>query len=65
MEPGKEDLSGKVEQVEQKLDTHMKDDQRHLKVEPPVTVQPVKTEDLPKAKAKGSWHGDPVIVIGD
>lgn len=62
MEPGKEDLSGKVEKVEQKLDSHINDDQRHLK---PVSVQPVKSEDLPKAKAKGSIFGDPVIVFED
>jgi len=65
MEPGKdiEDLSGKVEHVEQKLDTHINDNERHLTPPPPPVVKAVEPGDVAKAKKKGSLFGDPILVI--
>lgn len=62
MEPG-EDLSGKVQEIDQKLDTHINDNERHIAPAPPKVVKPVEPGDVTKAKKKGSLFGDPILVI--
>jgi hypothetical protein len=62
MEPG-EDLSGKVQVVEQKLDQHINDNTRHLAPPEAKVTKPVEPGDVQKAKKKGSLFGDPILVI--